>query len=335
MININILDCTLRDGGYINNWEFGTTGIDEISFLLSNSNINIIELGYLSGKASSKNFSLYRNIEKCSKYIPANSNSMFVAMLEPAKEKTDYAKIPSHKTGLIDGIRLAFNKEDVDLALNCGEKLQKKGYKIFLHPCKTNFYTKKEFLNLIKKVNKIKPYALYIVDSFGAMYEDEISQYLNLLESNLSIDIKIGFHSHNNLQLSFSNSVSIIKSIKKHDLIIDTTISGMGRGAGNLATELMAEYLNRAFGTNYKIDKILKIYSKYLADFYANTPWGYSFPYFLSAVNNCHPEYASFLVRKKITCRTTINKIYEQIPPDKKKDYNESIIKKLSLKYVV
>lgn len=129
-------------------------------------------------------------------------------------------------------------------------KNSKKGYKVFVQPMVSLNYTDEEFLSLIQLVNHIKPYAFYIVDSFGMMNKKNLIRLFYLVEHNLDESIWIGFHSHNNKQLAYSNAQCLIDTQTARNLIIDSSIFGMGRGAGNLNTELIVEYLNDNFHEN-------------------------------------------------------------------------------------
>ena len=160
----------------------------------------------------------------------------------------------------------------------------------------------------------------------GVMKENDIIRLYHLLDNNLSRDIALCFHSHNNLQLSFSNAQCLIKICQNRELILDSTAFGMGRGAGVLSTELISRFLNEKYESTYDVDTILKIIEKYINPVFNKTPWGYSMPYYLSAVNHCHPNYAKFLAEKNITSVETINDILKSIPEDKKAIYDSYLI---------
>ena len=125
-------------------------------------------------------------------------------------------------------------------------------------------YSDEEFLTLIKAANELKPYAFYIVDSFGMMNGRDLIRLFYMLEHNLDDSIKIGFHSHNNMQLAFSNAQQLVSIQTNREIIIDSTIYGMGRGAGNLNSELFIEYLNGISNSNYNIKPLLKIIDEIL-----------------------------------------------------------------------
>ena len=163
-------------------------------------------------------------------------------------------------------------------ALELCRGIKGKGYKVFIQAMVSLNYTDEEFLELIRRVNEFRPYAFYIVDSFGVMKKKDLVRLFYLVEHNLHEEILVGFHSHNNMQLSYSNAQTLADIHTERDLIIDSSVYGMGRGAGNLNTELFVEYLNDAFGKSYRRQPLLEIIDTVLEGFYRRDGWGYSLP---------------------------------------------------------
>ncbi len=330
-----ILDCTLRDGGYVNNWNFGEDNIRSIVQKLIDAKIDIIECGFLNSKKFDNNFSLFNSREKISSLLePYKSCAEFVLMLDIKDIDEGLQNEFINKKSDFWGIRLSFRPKEVKEALGVAEQLVKNGYSIFFQPMLTDSYTDDEFISLINLINELSPYAFYIVDTFGSMYQDDLLKKFSLLDKYLKNKVKIGFHSHNNLQLSFSNALALLNIETKREIIIDSSVFGMGRGAGNLSTEVVAEYLNRNFKTNYDISWLSSIYKENIASIYSKHPWGYSMLYFLSAMNNCHPNYATYLlaqnrVNQGMLNAETIANIFKFIPDDKKAVYDEELIKNL------
>ena len=189
-------------------------------------------------------------------------------------------------------------------------------------------------LEMINIVNEFEPYAFYIVDSFGNMKGEELQRLFSLVKANLLETINIGFHSHNNLQLAFSNAQLLTKLNKDNNIIIDSSIFGMGRGAGNLNTELISQYLNENFNTDYKIRPLLNIIDKILNVFYFKKPWGFSIPNYLSAIHNAHPNYANFLSDKNKLTVEDMDKLFDMMDDDKKVSYDKDYIEKLYSGYM-
>ena len=194
-------------------------------------------------------------------------------------------------------------------------------------------YTDVEFLNLIEAANKLNPHAFYIVDSFGVMKRKDLMRLYYLVDHNLNEDVYVGYHSHNNLQLAYSNAQSLVDMKIKRKLIIDSSVFGMGRGAGNLNTELFIEYLNDNNGSEYKQKPLLQIIDQVLNNIYLNNYWGYSLPHYISANHNCHPNYASYLADKNTLKVEDISNILAYIDDSKKNNFNKMYIETLYAKY--
>lgn len=192
-------------------------------------------------------------------------------------------------------------------------------------------YTDDLFLKLIHMVNEQLPdvEAMYIVDSFGEMREKDVRRFLYLLDTNLDEHIKIGFHGHNNLQLAYANAMSVIAFGGRHELIIDSSILGMGKGAGNLNTELLMDYANRAMGKSYEIQPIFYAMDQVIDIIRNDYRWGYSAEYFITSAEHCTPTYARYY---KETYNLSVGQIYElvhKIEPIKKKSFDKNYAKHL------
>ena len=328
-MKIKLLDCTLRDGGYINNWEFSNSNIKKILTSLSISNCEIIECGYLNSKnIKEKDSTLFATPNVFDTLTnELNLGAEKVIMINLGDYDVDKL-IPKKKT-TIDGIRLAFHKEKLDIALNEAKKIIDLGYKLYFQPMVTKNFNDLEFLTMIEKVNKLNPYAFYVVDSFGSMTIEEFKRYLILSDNNLNQSISLGYHSHNNMQLAFSNAIEMCNSNIKRDIIIDASIYGIGRGAGNLNTELIADYLNTAFSKVYNTLPLLEIIDELLSSMMKKTPWGFSPAQFLSASFNCHPNYATYLINKNTNHIVGVRKVLEKLPQENKFSFNKELVENL------
>ena len=333
MNRVKVLDCTLRDGGYVNNWDFGEQNIRKIISKLDESGVDIVECGFISSKLKyDKDNSRFDSVERVSTVIPSGKRPcMYVAMINYGEVVLD--DIPDRITNYIDGIRVAFHKKDIEEALALCDGIAQKGYKVFIQPMVSVSYTDKEFIELISMSNRINPYAFYIVDSFGVMKRNDLLRLFYLVDHNLAQDIYVGYHSHNNMQLSYSNSQSLVDLKTRRKLIIDASVYGMGRGAGNLNTELFIEYLNLNNGTQYKSIPLLQIIDEVLNYIYAQNYWGYSFAHFLSAKYNCHPNYATDLSKKDTLTAEDVSNILLSMDDQKRSNYSESYIEKLYQEY--
>lgn len=332
MSNIKILDCTLRDGGYVNNWNFGENVIHQIIKRLASSSVEIVECGFLSHKKeATKDRSIFKTIEEAEAQIGEAEFQNAALMINCGEYSAE--DVPQYSGGKINTIRIAFHKHQRAEAQNLCVALKENGFKVFFQPMFTQGYQDGELLELIDWANQNGPEAFYLVDSFGTMRKNDVLRMFYLVDNNLDKNIRIGFHSHNNLQLSFSNAQELIQMHSKREIIIDSSVFGMGRGAGNLCTELLAKYINENLEDKYNIIPILEIMDEYIMPIYANHPWGYSAPYYIAAVNNCHPNYATYLVNKQTLCVRDINAIIKQIPVEERHLYSTELISTLYTEY--
>lgn len=332
MNNIKILDCTLRDGGYVNNWMFGKRTIKKIISKLVQANIDIIECGFLTDRGDNEDKSLFNDVAKIKSYIePKVNNTMYVGMIAYPNNIID--NIPICDGTSIDGIRVTFHENEIDEALSICKNLIDKGYKVFIQPVGITSYSDISLINLIKKVNIINPYSFYIVDTLGKMYKNDLLRMFYLIDNNLNKEINIGFHSHNNLQLSFSNAQELMMLHTKRIIILDTSVFGMGRGAGNLCTELVSQYINDNIEKKYTIENLLEIIDEHLNSIHAKYPWGYSAPYCLAAINNCHPNYASYLMEKNTITVKEISNILKNMHDEKRTIYDKNYIEEMYMEY--
>lgn len=334
MNNIHILDCTLRDGGYCNEWRFGFNNIKKITSGLQEAGIDIIECGFITNRVDyDPDVTKFISTSEITSVIPKNrEDKLYVAMMNYGEYSIE--DLPVHDGSSIDGIRVAFHKKNLDAALNLCRKIKEKGYLVFVQAMVSLNYNDDEFLSLIRKVNDFNPYAFYIVDSFGMMKGKDLTRLFYMVEHNLNENIRIGFHSHNNLQLAFSNAQLLSTIQTNRNLIIDSSIYGMGRGAGNLNTELFIEYLNENAGKNYELKPILTLIDEILNDFYQRNYWGYSLPNYISATHNAHPNYAGYLDDKKTLTIEGMNDIFDMMNEEKKVSFDKAYIEELYIRYM-
>lgn len=334
MSSIQILDCTLRDGGYCNDCCFGFENQKKITYGLIQAGIDIIECGFLMNTvAYEPDVTRFTSLDQIAQIIPEDrGGKIFVVLSDYGKYNQD--DIPKYDGSSVDGLRFAFYKKDRIEALEECRKIKEKGYKVFVQAMLSLSYTDREFLDLVNRINEIEPYAFYIVDSFGMMMRKDLTRFFYLVEHNLKETIKIGFHSHNNMQLAYSNAQSLIDIHNNRDLIIDSSIYGMGRGAGNLNTELFVEYLNKTTGGNYNLRPLLAIMDEILYEFYQQNPWGYSLPNYLSASHNVHPNYAKYLDDKKTLTIEAMDEIFDMMDVERSLSYDQEYVEELYLQYM-
>lgn len=327
MSNIKVLDCTLREGGYVNNWNFKYENICEILSALVSANIDFIETGFFKSLKYNKDKSIFSNISQLEEVTNnISKNTLYTLMI-------NYGEYDIHKIPVCENdkilLRVAFKKEQCSHALDYCKKLKNKGYGIFINPMHTNIYNHEELLNLVEDVNTIAPFGFTVTDTTGSMKEEDLISIISVIDENLDNNIKLCFHSHNNLQLSLANSRTLIDLVKNRELIIDSTLLGMGRGAGNLCTEVIIKYLNEYYNKSYNISPIYNVIDNLINPIFKNNYWGYSVPYYLTAINKCHPNYAKYLLDKYCASDDIIEKILLLIPQEYRANYNPKIIDKI------
>lgn len=334
MNQIRILDCTLRDGGYCNNWQFGRKNVSFIIDKLITANIDIIECGFLTEKATTDpNSTKFTSMQQLQELLPAECyGKQLVAMINYGDFAVD--RLPPRDASTVEGIRVAFHKSDRKAAMGMCRQIREKGYKCYVQAMVSVCYTEEEFRELISQANELQPYAFYIVDSFGTMKRRELLRLFHMVDEHLDDGICVGFHSHNNLQLAYANAQALADLPSRHPLIIDASVYGMGRGAGNLNTELFAEHLNEDNGANYKLPPLLEIIDVTLNDFYSRNYWGYSLPNYLSAKHNLHPNYASYLDDKKTLTVEDMDRIFRLFDDAHRVEFNKGYISALYEQYM-
>jgi len=333
---VKILDCTLRDGGYINQWHFGEKRIKNIVKGLISAEIDIVEVGFLSGDAYDKEHALYPDDSYVDNVIDIEKGkTKIAAMIALENKEVDPDILRDASQSALDIVRLTFHgtKEEISKAIYVARALMDKGYEVCIQPVGTTGYTDGALLDLIGQINILKPYAFYIVDTLGEMYKHDILRMLHLIDHNLEGSVAVGFHSHNNMQLSLANAQEFVEFPTKRNIILDSSVFGMGRGAGNLYTEAITEYLNNISGAQYDILPMLQIIDEQLMPIYSETPWGSSAAYFLSAIKRCHPNYASYLLSKQSLRVSDIGVLLDSVPPEERMLYNAGLIEKMYSEY--
>lgn len=322
-MTVQLLDCTLRDGGLglediakTVPSEKGMTraSTDQIINDLAESNIDIIELGSVEISDNDKRcFCIYRDIESISKTMPLqkNPNQMFAALYRGPD--TPIEDIPDWNESLCKAVRVIIRYSELQKSLDFCSALSEKGYKVFVQPMLTMRYTKEELDLMIRQASLMNAYALYFVDSYGYMQYSDVEYFFNKYDSGLAPDIKIGFHSHNNMNLAYANVLHLLNLKSDRSIIIDSCATGMGQGAGNLQTELIVPYLNDVFSKEYNFNKVLDVCEE-VEKYTPSGKWGYSVVRLIPAVHKTAYKYALALRNQYGLRYSDINRILENIP---------------------
>lgn len=327
MGKISVLDCTLRDGAYIVNSMFGDNAIKGIIGKLKNSGIELIECGWLKDKKHESGSTFYHLPDDVLDYIGSNKKECkYVAMIDWNRFDTSSLPICDHSS--LDAIRVVFPYEHYKEGVEVGRLIKEKGYDVYFQAANTLAYSNDDLKELALFMNDFKPVALSVVDTFGAMYEDDLQRILYVLDSSLDTSIELGFHSHNNQQLAFSNSIYFANYFrdKERDIIIDSSLCGMGRGAGNATTELICNYLNQKFGTSFDMDSILDAIDVYIKRYAESFSWGYSTEYCIAGMYCCHVNNIAYLTENHRTTAKDMRGIIESLTPEDRKKYDYNLL---------
>lgn len=323
-MQIKLLDCTLRDGGYVNNWEFGEQAISDIKENLELSGADIIELGFIKNEPENKDRTVFNNMSDVKKIIGKNVPNRQYAVMAEVINPLPLDMLEPYKDGFPEIIRVIVWKRMLEEGFEYCKGIVEKGYKLCVQPARTNQYSDEEFINMIKKFNELNPMAFYVVDSWGTMYKNELLHYMKLADENLKEGISIGYHGHNNMMQTFDAAAAFCDQNTKRDVIIDASVYGIGRGAGNLNTEIFAKYLNEKCGGKYNIKPLLRVFDEYILDIYKKEKWGYSLPYFISAKYNANPAFANYYEKKGVRCKI-IEKCIKSMEPEKRVIFSDKL----------
>lgn len=339
MKNIKILDCTLRDGGRIINCAFPDQEIKDISHRLASANIDVIEIGFLRDpkKVEYKgNSTFFTDVDQIRPFVDKTKGTKYVAFVD--YELFDWSTLKPYDGSSIDGIRVGWKKDSFvhhkDEIVKHLKEVKEKGYMLYIQGVNTLGYTDRELLDILDFVNQIHPDGFGIVDTYGAMYMDDVDRIYTMVDHNLDEDIAIDFHSHNNYQLSFAFAQEIIRlSNGKRDILIDGTLHGMGKVAGNLNTELIVDYLVRKRNFDYNFDAILDLIDDYIHPYQLQYKWGYSVPALMAGIYKSHPNNILYLTEKFRLATKDIKYIISMIDPQKRMSYDYDNIQRLYQEY--
>lgn len=326
---IHVLDCTLRDGGYVNDFDFGSENILKIIESLSMSGIEIIELGFLKNCQNNIDKSIFNKVSDAEKIIlNISKNQEYCLMIRPDWFDIDQLEIC---TGKIKTLRFAFHYKDLELALHQAKIAREKGYLIILNPVNIISYSKNKLEKLLKILNEFSPKGVCIVDTFGSMTIEDLKNIYKTFNLILNRNIIIGLHLHENLSLSMGLA-SIFIELSKNDreIIIDSSVLGIGRVPGNLCTELILSLLNAKNDKKYDLNNIYSIIVDPIKKIRAEVEWGYLPAYAITASKKIHRDYAEYLNSKNELDLNQIDFILSKIINEKDRNFfNKELIENI------
>ncbi len=298
--NVKILDCTFRDGGYYNDWDFESDLVGKYLHAVNNANIDIIELGF---RNFPKDKFLGAFAYTTDKYINTLniSDSMFIGVMIDAAEiinsnfsikKSINFLFQEKRKSRVGLVRIATHFDTIDQCYEIAKLLKIMGYKVGINLMQPNTQTNTSLSKVAKLVENWQLVdVLYFADSLGGMEAKDIIRVASSLRLNWSGDI--GLHAHNNKGLAVSNTLVAIENGVSW---VDCTVLGMGRGAGNAQTENLLIELQEKYQFNYIADALFDLVLSNFSPLKERYQWGSSLLYNLASINNIHPTYIQEMI---------------------------------------
>ena len=300
-MNINILDCTLRDGGYYNNWSFNDEFVQKYIFAISKY-VNVVELGLRLLKSENYKGPLAFTKDKWLTKFNLPSNVKYAVMINAAdfKNSKNINKDIDHLFPLdaskskLSLVRIASRYSDfciLDELLSC---LKSKGFEVAVNLMQISEYSKEDLINICDEINVLSPSIFYMADSLGSLNPENIENIFEIISSKLKIPI--GIHAHDNMGLAKQNT---IKAFNLGASYLDSTLLGMGRGAGNAKTEEIILELFYSKREKYSIIHLFEFLHNYMKPLKLKYNWGGDYLYMLSALHKIHPSLVQYLANDK------------------------------------
>ncbi len=288
---IKILDCSIRDGGLINQWRFNDDFVRAIYAGLSSAGVDYMEIGYKASKEQfdPKKFGKWRfcHDEDIKRIIDGiDSHTKLACMVDIGRvEEKD---ILPRQDSPFSMIRVACYIKDIDKAIALGEMISDKGYETTVNIMAVSTNLEREIDEALNDLSKTNIPTVYVVDSYGAMYCEDVTFLVKKYREALP-GKTIGIHTHNNRQLAFGNT---IQGIIDGCNMLDASVYGIGRGPGNCCLELLLSFLQNP---RYKLRPVLQLIEEQFLPLREQIEWGYIVPYMITGMLNEHPRVAMAL----------------------------------------
>ncbi len=281
---IKVLDCTIRDGGLMNKWDFSKEMVRDVFAKLAEAGLDYVELGYRADKKmfSPDEFGPWRFCdEEDLREVAFECDTKISVMCDVGR--TDYDTFIPASESIIKMYRVATYVKDIDKAIHMIRHLKGLGYEVTCNIMAVSTNLEPDLDEALDQLAQTNVDVVYLVDSFGYFYSEQIhyltDKYMQRLPGKT-----LGIHCHNNQQLAFANTVEgIIKGIN----YVDGSIYGMGRAAGNCTTELLLGFLKNP---KFNLAPVLELAEKYFAQLKKDFRWGYELPYMITGILNKHPR---------------------------------------------
>ena len=320
-MSVRITDCTIRDGGYLLNKNSDSEFVKGIMKGLADAGIDFVETGFLQTNVTGETL-VYANSVEARKYLPEDKGKTnFIGFCDNSRYSPD--NLDPYDGKSFKWLRISFAKHEIDASIEFCRRAQEMGYIVQFNPMDAISYTDKERTELIAKVNKVKPGSMSIVDTFGAMYLEDLKHIFKQMDSLLDKDIAIGLHSHDNLGLSTALAETMIMLAQEsdRDVIVDGSLFGMGRGAGNASTELLAAYINKYYKGKYNIQALLDTVHTYIDPIRSHIHWGYDLPMFVCGIEHAHVDNVYYLAKNTDASPTDMYEVLDTMEVSQKTRY--------------
>lgn len=285
---IKVIDCTVRDGGLMNKWQFDDTFVRNVYNSLVEAGVDYMEIGYLSSESafSRDEYGPWRFCaeDDLQRIVGGGEKKIKLSAMADIG-RIDYEDIPPRSESSLDMVRVACYVHQVDAAINLAHHCKEKGYETTINLMAVSTVGLRDLNEALEDLNKSEVPIIYLVDSFGAFYSEDIDTLAAKYKERMP-NKTIGIHCHNNQQLAFANTISAI--INDIDFL-DATLYGIGRGAGNCPLELLLSFLKNP---KFKVRPLIQCIENDIFPWAEKIDWGYSVPYMVSGVLNQHPRTA-------------------------------------------
>ena len=290
--DIKVLDATLRDGGLVNNFRFSDEFVKDLYKMNIEAGVDYMEFGY---KASTDVFKeedfgkwKFCKEEDIRAIVGDNNTDLKIAVMTDVGRTNFKRDIIDRKDSVIDMVRTATYIHQIPAAIEMIEDAKEKGYETTVNIMAISKVNEEDLTNGLELLGKSGVDCIYLVDSFGSFYPEQMSKLADkYLEIGAKYNKTIGIHAHNNQQLAFANT---IEALTHGVSLLDATVSGMGRGAGNCYMESLLGFLKNP---KYSIAPVMNFVEKHILKLKAEgVVWGYDIPYLLTGIMNSHPSSA-------------------------------------------
>ncbi len=288
---IKLLDCTVRDGGLMNNHAFDDKTIKAVYEACVEAGIDYMELGYKSSKKiyAPDQFGCWKHCDEDAirRIVGENPTSLKLAVMADA-ERTDYHEdiLPAEKS-VLDMIRVATYIHQIPEALDMIKDAHEKGYETTVNLMAVSTVQEKELNDALELLADSEVRAIYLVDSFGAFYSEQIRDLVHkYLSYAAPAGKEVGIHTHNNQQLAYANTVEALITGANY---LDASLAGLGRGAGNCQLELLLSFLHNP---KFNLRPVLKCIQDHIEPMREKLRWGFDIPYMITGHLNQHPRSA-------------------------------------------